>query len=61
MSHYNDAPTWFRLSMVAALLLGGALLAYCKAPPPTAVLTGLVTSDSEGPMEGVLVTAKLEG
>src|ERR1700676_4931709 len=46
--------------VVAALLMGNALLANSKAVPPIAALTGFVTSDGEGPMEGVLVTAKLD-
>jgi virginiamycin B lyase len=60
MRCFSYAPG-FRLSVVVALLLGSALLAYPKAPPPTIALAGLVTSDNEGPMEGVLVTAKREG
>jgi virginiamycin B lyase len=48
-------------SIIAGLLLGSAVLAFCQARAPMVTLTGLVTSDSEGRMEGVLVTAKLDG
>lgn len=47
--------------LVVGLLLGSAVFASSKAPQSAAALTGLVTSDSEGRMEGVLVTARLEG
>jgi virginiamycin B lyase len=48
-------------AVVAGLLLGSALIAFSQGPPPIAALTGLVTSDSEKRMEGVLVTAKRDG
>ena len=48
-------------SLVACLFLCSTLLALSKGPVPTAALTGVVTSEAEGRMEGVLVTAKMEG
>jgi hypothetical protein len=47
----------------AATLLGLALLHACSTlpPPASAALGGTVTSAEEGPMEGVLVSAKGAG
>src|ERR1700730_16672937 len=47
-------------SRVIGLILASVLLAFDKGQPPVA-LTGVVTSDAEGRMEGVLVTARSEG
>jgi virginiamycin B lyase len=48
-------------SLVAALFLYSTLVASSKGAVPTAALTGVVTSEAEGRMEGVLVSAKMEG
>jgi len=47
-------------SLIIGLILAGVLLASSKGEPPAA-LTGVVTSEAEGRMEGVLVTARPEG
>lgn len=49
--------------LIAGLALAGFLLAasYRAQPQPAAALTGIVSSDAEGPMEGVLVKAKRVG
>src|SRR5580704_6662056 len=47
-------------SLVIALIFVSMLLASSKSQPPAA-LTGVVTSDAEERMAGVLVTAKPEG
>jgi virginiamycin B lyase len=57
-------------ALVASLIFSGALLASVKVPSSSAqsaaartsaALTGVVTSEAEGRMEGVLVTAEPEG
>jgi virginiamycin B lyase len=45
---------------VLGIILASVSPAYSSAQP-VAALTGVVTSDAEGHMEGVLVTARLEG
>ena len=47
-------------ALVIGLILASVLLAAAKGQP-TVALTGVVTSDAEGRMEGVLVTARPEG
>jgi virginiamycin B lyase len=55
----------YQLLMLAAL----AVVVFCQVLPHrvfaqgqvAAALTGQVTSDEEGPMEGVVVSAKLDG
>lgn len=46
--------------LLIVMTLAGVLPAASKEQPKAA-LTGVVTSDAEGPMEGVLVTARPEG
>jgi virginiamycin B lyase len=48
------------VSLVISLIFASMLLPSSKGQPPAA-LTGVVTSDAEGRMEGVLVTARPEG
>jgi virginiamycin B lyase len=47
-------------SLVIGLILASSLPAFAKGQP-TVALTGVVTSDAEGRMEGVLVTARPAG
>ena len=47
-------------ALVIGLILASVLLAAAKGQP-TVALTGVVTSDAEGRMEGVLVAARPEG
>ena len=47
-------------SLAAVFALGGAIALQSDTPSPVA-LTGMVSSPDEGPMEGVLVTAKKAG
>jgi virginiamycin B lyase len=47
-------------TLVIGLILASVLLAAAEGQPPVA-LTGVVTSEAEGRMEGVLVTARPEG
>ena len=46
--------------LIVALIFASVLVTYSKSQP-LAALTGVVTSDAEGHMEGVLVTARPEG
>src|SRR4051812_18950846 len=39
----------------------GALLLHAQTPSPAAALIGQISSAEEGPMEGVLVSAKKDG
>ena len=54
-----------RSSIVMAALFCVAILYACSSvsplPPPPAALAGTVVSAEEGPMEGVLVSAKVPG
>jgi hypothetical protein len=50
--------TWCA-AIVAAWFLGGAASAWAQGSSPA--LRGTVTSDREGPMEGVLVSARRQG
>src|ERR1051326_1245874 len=50
-----------RLRLCAALSLFAAILISTAALAQNAVLTGTVSSDEEGAMEGVLVSAKKAG
>ena len=52
-----------RCQLIAGLALAGLLLAasYRAQPQTATALTGMVSSDAEGPMEGVLVKAKRVG
>ena len=45
--------------LAAAASLFAALPAHTQTPPP--VLSGTISSDREGPMEGVLVSARRQG
>src|ERR1051326_6337259 len=47
--------------LCAALSLFATILISTAAPAQNAVLTGTITSDEEGAMEGVLVSAKKAG
>src|ERR1700721_270567 len=47
------------LLVISAILT--SVMRASPSPKPAASLSGTVTSDAEGRMEGVLVTAKLEG
>ena len=49
------------LSTVSAMLLAGALHAAPALAQNTVSLSGVVSSQKEGPMEGVVVTAKKDG
>ena len=50
--------TW-RVAIVAAWFATGGATAWAQGASPT--LRGTVTSDREGPMEGVLVSARRQG
>jgi hypothetical protein len=50
-----------RFVLVAVIITVGSALAAPAQKTAPAALTGRVTSDAEGPMEGVLVRAKGEG
>ena len=50
---------WFATGGAAALLVAGVTPAWAQGAPPA--LRGTVTSDREGPMEGVLVSARRQG
>jgi len=51
--------TWVAASAFAAWLAFSAELVLAQGAPPA--LGGTITSDREGPMEGVLVSAKKQG
>jgi virginiamycin B lyase len=51
--------TKYNLLVISAIL--ASVLQASSSSKPAASLSGIVTSDAEGRMEGVLVTAKLEG
>src|SRR6185436_11261426 len=49
------------LTIAGAILLGPASKGLAAELPPPSALTGKVTSQAEGAMEGVLVGAKMAG
>ena len=50
-----------KLALLALVITAGCAIAVPAQKPAPMALTGRVSSDAEGPMEGVLVRAKSEG